>query len=475
LRNILLPLLAFAIFFLNSGRASGGDSKTAALLSELIRVNTSNPPGNEKALDELLATKFKPLGFEVEIIPTPDPVKAHFIARLKGDGSAKPILLAAHADVVGVERDKWTLDPFAGTIKDGFVYGRGALDFKGGLAVFAEAAMRLAQNKIPLKRDIILLSEADEESGKYNTVWLAKSHWDKIDCEFALNEGGWIMKKPDGSVRYVSVSTADKTAITLLVTAHGTSTHSSLPRPDNAIFRLARAMAKLSEYDTRPRLIPSTREFFMTLAKTSQPPESTYFEDLVNSADPATVERAAKTISKDPLLHAIMRNTIAPVFLQAGFRGNVIPGSATATINFRAVPGTTPDELIAEMKNVFNDPEIDVTLPPANSEAGATNARYAGLAAKAKASRTDTDLYKALIGGAHKVWPGVPVTPYLFQAGTDALAWRSRGVPVYGIYPYPITDEDLSRMHGNDERMSVQSLDQGTEMIYETLLEVAAK
>jgi acetylornithine deacetylase/succinyl-diaminopimelate desuccinylase-like protein len=343
------------------------------------------------------------------------------------------------------------------------------------MAVFAEAVMRLAQNKVPLRRDIIFLSEADEESGKYNTVWLAKSNWDKIECEFALNEGGWIMKKPDGSVRYVSVSTADKTAITLLVTAHGTSTHSSLPRPDNAIFRLARAMAKLSEYDTKPRLIPSTREFFMTLAKTSQPPESTYFEHLVNSTDPAMVEQAAKRISENPLLHAIMRNTIAPVFLQAGFRGNVIPGSATATINFRAVPGATPDELITEMKKVFNDPEIDVILPPANSEAGATNARYAGLAAKSKASLTDTDLYQALIGGAHKVWPGVPVTPYLFQAGTDALAWRSRGVPVYGIYPYPISDEDLSRMHGNDERMSVQSLDQGTEMIYETLLEVAAK
>jgi acetylornithine deacetylase/succinyl-diaminopimelate desuccinylase-like protein len=472
LRNILL---LFAVFATVSTSARAADSRTAALLSELIRVNTSNPPGNEKALDELLASKFKPLGFEVEIIPTPDPVKAHFVARLKGDGSAKPILVAAHADVVGVERDKWTLDPFAGTIKDGFVYGRGALDFKGGMAVFAEAVMRLAQNKIPLKRDIIFLSEADEESGKYNTVWLSQAHWDKIDCEFALNEGGWIMKKPDGSVRYVSISTADKSAITLLVTAHGTSTHSSMPRPDNAIFRLARAMAKLSEYDTKPRLTPSTREFFMTLAKTSEPPASTDFENLANGTDPTVVEQAAKRISENPLLHAIMRNTIAPVFLQAGFRGNVIPGSATATINFRAVPGATSDELIAEMKKVFNDPDIDVTLPPANSEAGATNARYAGLAAKSKASSTDTDLYKALIGGAHKVWPGVLVTPYLFQAGTDALAWRSRGVPVYGIYPYPITDEDLSRMHGNDERMSVQSLDQGTDMIYETLLEVAAK
>ena len=473
MRNTRLLFAAFAVFSVTA--ASAADSQTAALLSELIRVNTSNPPGNEKSLDELLASKFKPLGFEIEIIPTPDPVKAHFIARLKGDGSAKPILLAAHADVVGVEREKWTFDPFAGTIKDGFVYGRGALDFKGGLAVFAEAVMRLAQNKVPLKRDIIFLSEADEEGGKYNTMWLSQSQWDKMDCEFALNEGGWIMKKPDGSVRYVSVSTADKSGVTLLVTARGTSTHSSMPRPDNAIFRLARAMAKLSEYDTKPRLIPSTREFFMTLAKTSEPPASTYFENLATSTDPALIAEADKKISENTLLHAIMRNTIAPVFLEAGFRGNVIPGSATATLNFRTVPGTTSDELIAEMTKVFDDPNIEVTLPPAKSALGAAYAEYARLAAKSKTSPTDTALYKALIGGAHKVWPGVPVTPYLFQAGTDALAWRSRGIPVYGIYPYPITDEDLSRMHGNDERMSVQSLDQGTEMIYETLLEVAAK
>lgn len=446
-------------------------SDVAALLSEVIQVNTSNPPGDERKLDELLVSKFKLLGFEVEIIGTPDPAKAHFIARLRGNGSHKPILLAAHADVVGVEREKWSFDPFAGTIKDAFVYGRGALDFKGGLAVFAEAVMRLARNKVPLNRDVIFLSEADEEGGKYNSMSLAESHWDKIDCEFALNEGGWIMKKPDGRVRYVSISTADKSAITLLITAHGTSTHSSMPRPDNAIYHLSRAMAKLSEFETKPHLIPSTNAFFDTLAKTSQPPMSTYFSDLVHSSDPAAVERADKEISKDLLYHAIMRDTIAPVLLQAGFRTNVIPGSATATINMRTIPGTTPEDAIAEIKAALDDPEIEVSLSPA---ASAASARYPALASRTKPSGTDTTLFAALTRGANKVWPNAPVTTYLFQAGTDAAAWRSRGIPVYGIYPYPITNDDLSRMHGNDERVSVQSLEEGTEMIYQTLLEVVS-
>ena len=443
---------------------SAANSPTAQLLSELIRVNTSNPPGNEKSLDELLAAKFKPLGFDIKIIPTPDPAKAHFIARLKGSGSAKPILLAAHADTVGVERNHWSFDPFGGAIQDGYIYGRGALDFKGGLAVFAEAVMRLARNKVPLKRDVIFLSEADEEGGKYNTTWLAQSHWNEIDCEYALNEGGWIMKNPDGSVRYVSISTADKFSFSVLVTARGTSTHSSLPRPDNAIYRLARALVKLSTYQMKPELIPSTREFFLTLAKTSRPPMSTYFYNLVNSHDPALVAKADKAISENTLLHAIMRNTIAPVFLQAGFRVNVIPGSAAATLNLRLIPGADRDKLIAELRDVIGDSDVDITPAPTNTAV-----------ATAKPSSTDTDLYRALVAAANKLWPHAPVTAYLFQAGTDAIAWRSRGVPVYGIYPYPISDDDLSRMHGNNERISIQSLDGGTEMIYQTLMAVAGK
>src|ERR1700691_3135759 len=205
--------------------AQGKDNPTGHLLTELIRVDTSNPPGNTVKLAELLAAKFRPLGIEVEIIPTPDTGKAHFIARIKGDGTKKPVLLAAHADVVGVEREKWTVDPFAGEVRDGYVYGRGAIDVKGGLAVFAEAVMRLAEKHVPLHRDVILLSEADEEGGPYGTTWLAESHWNVMDCEFALNEGGWIMKDAKGRVQYVSISTADKMSIPVIVTAKGTSTH----------------------------------------------------------------------------------------------------------------------------------------------------------------------------------------------------------------------------------------------------------
>ena len=226
------------------------------------------------------------------------------------------MLVAAHADTVGVEREQWTVDPFAGVVRDGHIYGRGAIDFKGGIAVFARAVMMLAENKVPLARDVIFLSEADEEGARYNTSWLAETHWAKLDCEFALNEGGWIIKDEAGKV--------------------------------NAIFTLSRAMAKLADYDTKVQLTPSTKQFFLTLAKTSTSPTSDYFRTIATSTDTAAIARADREVSKDPLIHSLLRNTIAPVLMNAGFRGNVIPGSAEATINVRTIPGTNPDDLVRE-------------------------------------------------------------------------------------------------------------------------------
>jgi acetylornithine deacetylase/succinyl-diaminopimelate desuccinylase-like protein len=457
----MLRTLALSLLFAASASAQQADP-TAALLSELIRVNTSNPPGNERQIAELLAPRFHGAGFVVDIIPTPDSGKAHFIARLRGDGSKRPILLAAHADVVGVEREKWTVDPFAGVIKDGYVFGRGAIDFKGGMAVFARAVLMLAERKIPLARDVIFLAEADEEGAlPYSTSWLAQHHWDKIDAEFSLNEGGWIIKRPDGRVRYVSISTADKSSVGITLTSKGTSTHSSMPRPDNAIFSLARALAKLSDYETPVLLTPSTRQFFQALGRTAEGPMAEHFRNLT-SDNAELVRRADREISKDPLLRAIMRNTLAPVIINGGFRSNVIPGSAVATINARLIPGSSVNDLVAEMRRVIADTSIEV--------------RAAGGAGGAVLESPDTTvLFRALARQAKQQWPGAEVTPYLFQAGTDARPWRSRGIPVYGIYPYPIDADDLTRMHGNDERVAIESLRQGTELIFRTLVEIAGK
>ena len=451
--------------------------EVAKLLREVIRIDTSNPPGNEDRIAQFLAPRFKAAGFEVDIIPTPVAGKTHFIARLRGDGSKKPVLLAAHADVVGVERDKWTVDPFAGVVKDGAVWGRGAIDFKGGLAVFAQAVLEIARSKTKLSRDIIFLSEADEEGGLYPTRFLAEKHWDKIDCEFALNEGGWIIKDDAGKVLYVSISTNDKGSMALTLTARGTSTHSSMPRPDNAIYTLARALTKLSEFEFKPKLTESNKQFFSALAETSKEPLKTHFRNLVENKDPALVAAADKAIGENVLLKAIMRNTIAPVMMNAGFRGNVIPGSAEATINFRVIPGTTEEELIEELRKVIQDPRVDIgtsNFTPSRAPMSPDMRRQWMLRARGYAdSPASGELYQAIVKHAQATYPTAIVTPYLFQAGTDAYAWRSKGIPVYGIYPYPITAQDLTRMHGNDERVPVDSLVTGVQLIKNLLLDVA--
>jgi len=464
MRTAVAACTLAAAFAAHAAFAQPALDPTAALLQEIIRVDTSNPPGNEGALDELLAAKLKPLGFEITIVPTPQPGKSHLLARLKGDGSKRPVLLAAHGDVVGVEREKWTVDPFAGAIKDGDVYGRGAIDFKGGMAVFARAVMLLAERKVPLARDVIFLVEADEEAAQYNTSWLARTHWAQMDAEFALNEGGWIIADDNGKVKYVSISTADKSSVGVIVSAKGTSTHSSMPRPDNAIFALSRALARLSTFEFPVQLTDANRKFLGVLSRTSAAPLAGHYRTLLDGTDAAAVAAADREISRDPLMHAIIRNTIAPVIIDGGFRSNVIPGSAQATINLRVLPGTDPRAVVTALQKVVDDPAVTVSL--ANPNLGPSTT---------PASPEENELYRALEKQARATFPGAEVTPYTFQAGTDAGAWRSRGVPVYGIYPYPITADELTRMHGNDEKVSIESLRKGTEMIFNTLVDVAGK
>ena len=221
------------------------------LLRELVQVNTSNPPGNEAQVAELLAPRLRALGFEVDIIQTPTAGKAHLVARLRAaNPTEKPILLAGHADTVGVEPELWTFDPFGGTTSGDYLLGRGSLDFKGGLAAFTVAAMQLARSGVPLKRDVILLSEADEEGGSYGTRWLADNHWDKIDAGVSLNEGGWIFKDGSGRPRLLGITTIDKNSLSVTVRTRGTSTHSSRPLPDSAIRRLVRALYRIERFST---------------------------------------------------------------------------------------------------------------------------------------------------------------------------------------------------------------------------------
>jgi acetylornithine deacetylase/succinyl-diaminopimelate desuccinylase-like protein len=458
----------------------GPDGEVVALLKQLIQTNTSNPPGNEAQIAELLKARLEPLGFEVETVPTPTAGKAHFIARLRAQNpTEKPLLLAGHEDVVGVERDLWTVDPFAGLTRGGLIYGRGAMDFKGGLAAFTVAASRLARAKVPLKRDIILLAEADEEGGNYGTSWLAKTAWPKIDAGVSLNEGGWIFEDGGGTPRLMGVTTIDKNSLSVTLKTRGNSTHSSRPLPDSALARLTRALNRIERYEpATPKPGAVTRHYLRTWAKRFGGRTARELRTFLAAKTAKARRRTARPLTRGSfgeLFNGMLRTIYVPTIVEGGFRANVLPGSAEATVNIRLLPGARPRPAIRELRRVIDDNRVKVAPITSEGETPAETLARFDKRAKQRPSSIDSELYRVLAREGKRAWPTVGVTPALFEAGTDAVPWRERGIPVYGVYPYPINRAELADMHGNDERISIRRLEEGTDMLTRVLRGVAGR
>ena len=453
-----------------SAQDDGPDGEVVTLLQQLIQKNTSNPPGNEQQIAELLQARLAPLGFETEIIPTPTPGKAHFIARLRAQNpTAKPLLLAGHEDVVGVERDLWTVDPFAGLTRGGDIFGRGAMDFKGGLAAFTVAASRIARAKPALKRDIVLLAEADEEGGDYGTSWLAKTNWAKIDAGVSLNEGGWVFEDRKGVPRLMGVTIIDKNSLSVTLETRGTSTHSSRPLPDSALARLTRALNRIERYEpATPELNPVLRVYLRQWARGFKGRQARQIRRLLRAETPRQRRRATRPLTRGrygELFNGLLRTIYVPTIVDGGFRANVLPGAAEATVNIRLLPGATPRPAIRELKRVIGDRKVKVTPIGTTGESEKETLDRFTERAKAKPSSTNSDLYRALAREGKREWSTARVSPALFEAGTDAVPWRDRGIPVYGVYPYPINLSELRAMHGNDEHISIRRLEEGTDML----------
>lgn len=460
----------------SSGQVESG-RETVELLQTLLRMDTSNPPGDTNAVASHLKSLFDPLGIPNEIIVAPNGKAAHFIARLGGNGSKRPVLLAAHTDVVPVERDRWSVDPFGGQEKDGFVYGRGALDNKSAVAAFARAVIRLKQSGAPLARDVIFLAEADEEQGQFNTSWLAREHWQKIDAEFVLNEGGSTVWDSGHEVTAVTVSYADKLTVNLKLTATGASGHSSRPLPleTTANGQLIGALGRLTSYETSIQLTDATRQYLTALAKQKKGAFADAVAALLAERDLAQLKvKARRLIELDDTawgLEGLLRNTFVVTMLDAGVKPNVIPGSAEAVMNARLLPGNTVDDFIAELARVIDNPRIKVDIISGRSEPDV--ASYYRKRSELKPSPIDTDLFAAIEAAVSKTWPSATVMPTLLVASTDATPWRERGVPVYGVGPFPVDQVSLRRVHGDDERVQVRAVHEGAEFVYRVLASVA--
>ncbi len=449
------------------------------LTVDMIRFDTSHngEGGVTVAHAEMLKSIWDAAGARTEIIPTPKPDNAHFIARVPSAvGSTRPLLLLCHSDVVSVEADRWTVKPYSGEVRDGWVYGRGALDMKGTNAAFMAALLRHLREGARFDRDIIFLSDCDEEGGPHSTRWLAERHYDKVDAGAVITEGGWALAPP-GSVEpvVVTLTRQDKMAAALELVARGTATHSSRPSPDAAITRLNRAAVRLADYQPGVGLTELTRVYFEAWAsRTDNPKLATALRLMLNATGQAERDRAGALVvqlSDHPTLHnALLRHIVTPVIQRAGYRGNVQPGSATATLNLRLVPGGLDvAATLAELRNALGAGD-GVTLRLVNplSPDRTEEQVLADLTQRmAQPPGTiDTDVFRALDAAARETYPGAAVTPGLFEAGTSSGAWRQRGIPVYGIYPYATDDDTMSRMHGNDERIRVDALTRGTQLMY---------
>src|SRR3954466_2318233 len=433
-------------------------AEATKMLQEFVRIDTSNPPGNETKAAEYVKAVLAKEGIDSVIVESA-PGRGSLIARLKGNGAKKPLLLLGHLDVVGVERARWTVDPFAADIHDdGYMYGRGSSDDKSMDAANLEVFLLLHRMKVPLDRDVILLAEAGEEgTTQFGIDYLVANHWDKIAAEYSLNEGGDFALEPDGKLLYAGVAPTQKLPRGLKVTARGSSGHGSMPRLDNAITHLSAAIAKIGNWQAPMRLNETTRTYFERLAKISTPEKAWYYTHL---DDPKT---QAYLRANEGARNSMLRTSIVPTIIKGGFRENVIPADAEATLDVRALPDEDIDALIATLKQLVNDPSVEITR--------ITDGQRRPVAPP---SDIHSEMFAALERAQKKVWPEAVTLPLMQVGATDSAQLRAKGVQAYDI-GVPGTDEDDKRVHGNDERVSVQQLGKFVEYLWTVTTDIAAK
>jgi acetylornithine deacetylase/succinyl-diaminopimelate desuccinylase-like protein len=355
----------------------------------------------------------------------------------------------------------WTVDPFSGVIKDGYIWGRGALDMKGEGIAQLMTMLILKRARVPLKRDIIFLATADEEIGAgVGAAWIAEHQADLVrGAEFLLNEGGLTRAKPQGGVEFYGVGTTEKSPFWLDMTARGTAGHGSRPTPDNPVHRLIRALNRIADYRTPLIVTPAAERSFRDLATIERDTIARrWFADIRSALRDSAAVRA---ITSDLTYNALLRNTISITGLKGSNKTNVIPPVATAVIDVRLLPGQDPAAFLADLVRVVDD--TAVTLKPQGPSWPATE------------SSTETELFRAITAVARARQPDALVTTVMLAGFTDSHYFRRMGIASYGLGPFPLTQSDSRGVHGNDERVSIEALRFGVRFYYDVVSRVAAK
>lgn len=429
--------------------------KAAELLSAYIRIDSQNPPGRTVETVDFLEALLRESHLEVQRFhPAPD--KPILLGRLPGSGNeTKPIILLNHMDVVPADGEQWSFPPLSGQIRDGAVLGRGAIDMKGFGIVQLMALRRLvAQGKRP-RHDILFLAVPDEEvGGTLGSAWLAEKHPDVMDAAGVWDEGG-IGLVGAYPAPIISISVTEKKVLWIRLVAQGRAGHGSRPFPGSAPMRIQQALDRIFANLPPPRLTPLAQQLFRKVGSTVGGIEGFALRRLRN---PLVWLFADGLLQGDPLTNAMVRDTIALTMLEAGFKPNVIPSRAEATLDCRLLPDTDQDEFLADLRQTIDDPSVRIEILQPTEPA--------------PASPTDNVVYESIAAATRRVYPDAVIAASMALGGTDSRFFRRLGVPAYGFLPFLLTKEQIATVHGVDEQLPVDLLGPAVQVVYEALLEM---
>ena len=437
-----------------AGAVSAGDQQpdwtavedeTMRHFQAILRLDTSNPPGNEYLVVDYLKGVLEREGIEVKTFAL-DPQRPNLVARLRGSGKKRPLLIMGHTDVVTVDATKWTHPPFSATRDGGYVYGRGTVDEKDNVVAGLMTMLQLKRLRVPLDRDVIFLAEASEEGGGPDGInFMVDKHWPEIDAEYCFAEGGRVIRT-GGSVRFATVATTEKISVTTRLIARGVAGHGSVPLRSNANVHLAQAVTKVAAWQTPMRLNETTRAYFERMAELSPPEEAERYRTLLRGTDTEAVQDYLA--ANEPYLYSTLRTSISPNILRGGYLRNVIPSEAEATLDIRALPDEDVPAFLERLRAVIDDPAIEVVRGPA----GATRPG-------SPPSRLDTEAFQALVDANRRVYD-IPTLPTMLTGGTDMAQLRARGVQCYGIGPISDTEDGPRGFgaHSDQERILEDAL-----------------
>jgi acetylornithine deacetylase/succinyl-diaminopimelate desuccinylase-like protein len=426
-------------------------------LKALVAAKTVNPPGDERKAVEILKTRLKKEGIAFETLDF-GPNRTNLVARLKGTGAKKPLLLLAHTDVVGAANQNWSTPPHEMTEKDGFLYGRGVSDDLGMAVANLETMINIKRSGLTLQRDIIAAFTGDEESGGAGIKAIIEKHPEWIDAEFGLNEGGGLVTDESGKISLVNLVSAEKTYQDYTLQVSGTTGHSSVPHGDNAINILAQGLARFSRSTIDNRLLPVTRGYFKKRAAYETGAKAKAMRDIAASKG-ALPRKAVAVIAQYPMLYALLHTTCTPTLLTGGTRENALPSFATANINCRILPDETIADVQKRIQTVINDSRVKIVV--------------SGDFATGGASSVDGAVPAAVKKVVQATWPGTPIIDAMVNGATDSRFLRTRGIQMYGISPLAQLEGDTARAHGIDERILISTIKPGLEFYYKLVSELA--